>query len=329
MFGSEPSPIYVFGTGVDMAPSSTLQRVRRHFTGSCDLTPALDDPFLSRSFGRPLDVYSWRHRSEEEAKANVPRQLKKTTFDPETIRSPVSRTWSTYYGPGHAIVLAALDLTKPPFERTGGDQLAGALCRALHRALAPDPQMQRQLRLKVDRDRGAWIRPDTNSGTASPSPSPSPSSSPESLIGDTAVAINEDLLATLAMTLNVEGPVTGPEPHLNPWARLASVPGIPAHRRRHPAGAATSLARTLGYADHALGDGGTVLSHRAVQWFTRQMMASLARELGLPPPRFVEAEEVFPGDEVGIGDIIPIPIPGGGGGGSDFGGFEIGGFDIF
>ncbi|KAK8067233.1 hypothetical protein PG997_013980 [Apiospora hydei] len=238
MLGCEPSPIYVFGTGVGMMPSSTLQRMRRHFTGSCDMTPKFDDTSLSQSFHMPLDVYSWRHLSEEEAKANVPRHLKRTTFDPETIRSPVKRSWSTYCGPGHAMVLAVLDLAKPPFEKTSENHLTRALCRALHQALAPDPQMQRQLRLKVDRDRGAWIRPDINNkdSSASASASSSSSLSPESLIGDTAVDINEENLATLYMSLNVEGPVTGPDPHLNPWARLASVPGILAHRRRYPRG---------------------------------------------------------------------------------------------
>ncbi|KAK8041087.1 hypothetical protein PG994_014094 [Apiospora phragmitis] len=147
MFGCEPSPIYVFSTGVEMKPSTTLQSVRQRLTGNCHLLPDLGDSSLSKSFMEPLDVYSWLHQPKEEAKAKVPRQLKKTTFNPETIRSSVNRTWSTYYGPGHAMVLALLDLTKPPFRKTGEDQLAAALCRSLDRALAPDPQMRRQLRL--------------------------------------------------------------------------------------------------------------------------------------------------------------------------------------
>ncbi|KAK7966210.1 C6 transcription factor [Apiospora aurea] len=226
MFGFEPAPMYVFGTDIRMVPTTSAAGT------SGKLTPDLggDGTTTTSPFCAPVDAYAWKQQSDEVQKKW---RLEKATLEPETIRSPVKRSWSTYCGPGHAMVLAVLDLAKPPFEKTSEDQLAGALCRALHQALAPDPQMQRQLRLKVDRDRGAWIQPASKSVGSPPShSSPSKPPVPASLIGDTAVDIDEDNLATLYMSLNVQGPVTGPDPHLNPWARLASVPSIVAHRRR-------------------------------------------------------------------------------------------------
>ncbi|KAK8003894.1 WD40-repeat-containing domain protein [Apiospora arundinis] len=295
MFGCEPAPIYVFGTGVPMKPASGLQgSILQQFTGTCHLTPDYGESVSSYFFQQPLDVYSWREQTEEEAKAGIPRQLKRATFNPEATRSPFARNWSTYYGPGHAMTIALLDLSQP-LQRTSEDQLVEALRRTLSWVLAPNPQMRKQLGLSVDRDRGAWIqRSESSSSTSSRSTS---ALLPPQIIGDTGVDIDEENLATLCMAINVEGPVTGAELRLNP------------------------LALALGYEGHVLGDD-TVLSHRAVQWFTTQMMTGLARELQLGPPRFVGPDEVFPSEELGLTDVIPIPVP-------LPGGFDFGGFDIF
>lgn len=60
LFVCEPTPMYVFGTGVQLEPSSTLQSLRRHITGSCDMTPNLGDPYISNLLKKPLTVHSWR-----------------------------------------------------------------------------------------------------------------------------------------------------------------------------------------------------------------------------------------------------------------------------
>ncbi|KAK6849428.1 hypothetical protein PG995_013261 [Apiospora arundinis] len=319
MFGCEPGPIYVFGTGVPMKPASALHGILQRLMGTCHLTPDYGESVSSYFFQQPLDVYSWREQTEEGAKAGIPRQLKRTTFNPEATRSPFARNWSTYYGPGHAMTIALLDLSQPPLQRTSEDQLVEALRRTLSWVLAPNPQMRKQLGLSVDRDRGAWIqRSESSSSTSSRSNS---ALLPPQIIGDTGVDIDEENLATLCMTINVEGPVTGAELRLNPWARLeGTVPNLMG-RGFGRRGIATSLALALGYEGHVLGDD-TVLSHRAVQWFTTQMMTGLARELQLGPPRFVGPGEVFPSEELGLTDVIPIPVP-------LPGGFDFGGFDIF
>ncbi|KAK8067234.1 hypothetical protein PG997_013981 [Apiospora hydei] len=265
MFGFEPAPVYVFGTDVRMTP---------------DLG---DEGTTTSPFHAPVDAYAWKRQSDVEQKKW---KLEKATLEPETIRSPVDRSYSAYYGPGHAVVLGVLDRTRPPFQEVTEARPSEAACRAVARAVAPSPAAARKRAIRADRETG---------------------------LGDTAVHIDGDGggLATLYLALNIGSSVpprawgmTGyvsssngfsdtTAKNNNPWARLEKA-GL-AH---HPP---TSLNCQLGkFAYDGLSAEDRERRNRgAVQGFLVAMQAGLARELALRPPEFVGAEELFPG---GVGE---------------------------
>ncbi|KAK8137584.1 hypothetical protein PG984_003077 [Apiospora sp. TS-2023a] len=303
LFACEPSPTYVFGTGVKMVPSTSLQGVRRHLTDNCDMIPDLDNHVLSNSFRAPLEFHRWSdHENPEDAKAKAPRELAVDRLNVETISSPVFHSWSTYYGPGQAMAFAVLDLTRPPFEKATEQTLNSALIRTLSGTLKHDTILRKRLTGRViDINQGLWVRSNSNSKISSSSPAtPSSSSSslpPHLLLGDRSVHIDKDKLATLHMSIIVEGPVRGTDPNVNPWVRLGADPNL--WRGLPTALTATSLAEAGGSDSQALraGDG---LDPEALYIVAGQMLLHLAKQLKLSKPPLVDPNVVFPDKTSGL-----------------------------
>ncbi|KAK8017719.1 hypothetical protein PG993_014045 [Apiospora rasikravindrae] len=214
---------------------------------------------------------------------------------PETLASPVIRSWSTYYGPGQAMVHTVLDLTRPPFKKdTTERSLNEALRRALYQTLARHPVTRKHLGRISEHRQGLWIRHNSEMSPATTSPSPSSLPPPHKrLLGDLSVYIDKDNLATLCMSLIVEGPVTGADPSLKPWVRLEADPINLARGLSSGPVAATSLTALSGSSGQALREG-KVLQPGSVYLVMNQMVCSLARELVLPEPQLVPLEEVLP-----------------------------------
>ncbi|KAK7911064.1 hypothetical protein PG985_013545 [Apiospora marii] len=294
IFACEPHPAYVFGTGIQMVPSTSstvLQAVRQRLTGNCDELPDLGDPGLSNSFRAPLKLRGWSTQSPAKAKAKATRRCVARVLMTETVSSPIIRSWSTYYGPGQAMILAVLDLTKPPFEkateRTLDSSLKRTLCRTLDRSLDHDPKMRKRLVDQVfDDHQGFWVPSNCRSSSSSSCASPS-----SLLLGDRSVHVDEDNLATLRMSLIVEGPVRGKDPKGNPWARLEADPEL--WRGLPTCLAATSLSELCGSDIQALHTG-DVLPPKILSTILNNMLIQLAMELELPDPLGMEADKVFP-----------------------------------
>lgn len=125
MFVCEPAPMYVFGTGVKMEPTTTWQSLRQCFNMSCDIVPDVGNPYKSHLFKRPLNVHTWSkelldslaEKQEQTSEANIKgKSLSIDERTPEVISSTsfFARSQSLYYGPGHAMMVMVLDLTRPP-----------------------------------------------------------------------------------------------------------------------------------------------------------------------------------------------------------------------
>ncbi|KAK7954771.1 hypothetical protein PG988_015465 [Apiospora saccharicola] len=286
-----------------MVPSTTLQSVRRHLTDNCDMIPDLGNHVLSSSFQAPLEFNRWLdHENPEDAKANAARELAVDRLNVETVSSPVFRSWSTYYGPGQAMAFAVLDLTRPPFEKATEQTLDSALIRTLSGTLKHDTILRKRLTGRViDIHQGLWVRPSnskiSSSSPATPSSSSSSSLPPHLLLGDRSVHIYKDKLATLHMSIIVEGPVRGTDPNVNPWVRLGADPNL--WRGLPTALTATSLAKARGSDSQALrADDG--LDPEVLYIVAGQMMQHLVKELRLPRPPFVDPDAVFPDKTSGM-----------------------------
>lgn len=200
------------------------------------------------------------------------------------MSSPVIRSWGTYYGPGQATVLAVLDLTRTPFEKATEQTLDSVFKRTLYGTLDNDPRLSKRLVGRVfDHYQGLWVRPNSKSSSSS--------LAPHLLLGDRSVHVDKDRLATLGMSLIVEGPVRGKSPNLNPWARLGADAKLWRGLSTHLT--ATSLVE-IGGSDSQVLRAGHGLAPEGVYVVSNNMLLQLAKELELPKPQPVEADKVFP-----------------------------------
>ncbi|KAK8856631.1 hypothetical protein PGQ11_012543 [Apiospora arundinis] len=298
MFGCEPASIFVFATDYMKRLANLRAGSSTNTTTPSSLAPEYDEASITRAFddavavshfGMPIEALGWERRYDKETRTNGWR-LEKTTLFLKVRQCPAKdRRWSTYYGPGHAVVIGVLDLARPPFQEFTEARLGEAVGRALLRTVTPSSPTAVGLNyVSFDRQAGALVT------------GPSWRRWPDVQLGDTAVFSRSNNIATLFMSLNLAGPI--PERPLGgfyygrsdydpytPWAKL-ECSGLalcpPTNLNVHLGHAAYS---NLSPEDKERRDRG------AVQGFLIEMQSCLARELELSPPEFVNAKTMFLG----------------------------------
>ncbi|KAK9413980.1 putative BPL/LPL catalytic domain-containing protein [Seiridium unicorne] len=289
----EPAPSYLHGTRTKLRPSSPWQGLLQTWGSTPDLVPEVASAHWS-SFPK-LNITSWRSESDagEHGKPAKP-QLAGFECEASHQPHPLHKPMTTYLGPGHVVIWAAIDVRHGRLSQATEAQVEKMMSLAAMSVLqlkfpgVPKP--------KLLQGEGLWV-----SSPASPRGNSRKTRETWKRIADVFIHVDDEDIASLGLAVNIEGPTSSfTAEGASPWWPLRQMDVSYAHT--------TSVCAELGDAGHALGrrfNGIDMVS--SMSWLT----AAVAYQLGYGRPEWKKADEIL-GEDAGGGSgagwtFIPVP----------------------